>query len=58
MIYTAHDGNAFDAGKWEGVGPWKSRLLWGLVKWHRAGRRGPFGAQKVYFTVLTPDGKN
>ncbi len=28
-------------GKWEGVGPWKSRLFW-----HRAIRQVPFEAQK------------
>ncbi len=44
--------NAFDAGsihyegKWEGVGPWKLRLFWAPVKWHRANRRVRFGAQK------------
>jgi hypothetical protein len=42
-------------GKWEKVGPWKSRVFWALeiesflgpVKWHRADRRVPFGAQKA-----------
>ncbi len=44
--------NAFDAGstlylgKWEGVEPWKLRVFWAIVKWHRADRRVPFGAQK------------
>jgi len=34
-------------GQVEGVGPWKSKLFFlGLVKWHRAVRQMPFGAQK------------
>jgi hypothetical protein len=45
--------NAFDTGsihylgKWEGVGPLEIEIFLGLVKWHRAERRGPFGAQKT-----------
>ncbi len=27
-------------------GPWKPRVFWGPVKWHRAVRRVPFGAQE------------
>jgi hypothetical protein len=37
MIYTAPDvmqnfdaGSIHYEGKWEGVGPWKSRLFWAL----------------------------
>ncbi len=41
LIYTA----LHYEGKWEGFGPWKSRLL-GPVKWHRAVRRVPFGPKK------------
>ncbi len=32
-------------GKWEGVGPWNSPSFLGPVKWYRANRRVPFGAQ-------------
>ncbi len=48
--------NAVDAGsilyegKWEGAGPWK---FLGPVKWHRADRRVPFGAQKTCLHVHT-----
>ncbi len=43
--------NAFDAGsiryegKWEGVGPWKSRVFQAL-EWQRADRQVPLGTQK------------
>ncbi len=50
--------DAFDAGsihyegKWEGGWPWKARFFLGPVKWHRADRRGPFGAQKTLDTFV------
>jgi hypothetical protein len=53
MIYTGPVRNAFDAGsihyesKWEGVWPWKSRAFLCQVKWNRADRRVPFGAQNT-----------
>jgi hypothetical protein len=34
-------------GKWEGVGPWKSRVFLGPVKWHQTDRRVPFGPKKL-----------
>ncbi len=49
MIYTAR---AFDAdsihyeGKWEEGWALEIETLLGPVKWHRADRRVPFGAQK------------
>ncbi len=33
-------------GQVGGVGPWKRRVILGPMKWHRAERRVPFGAQK------------
>ncbi len=39
-------------GKWEGFGPWKLRLFWAFVKWHRSVRRVPFGAPKSPFQQL------
>jgi hypothetical protein len=52
MNYTApyvifDAGSIHYLGKWEGVGPWKSRVFLGPVKRHRADRRGPFGAQPL-----------
>ncbi len=52
MIYTALVGNAFDAGsihyegKWEGIGPWKTRVFLPPVKWLRGTRLSArFGVQ-------------
>jgi hypothetical protein len=59
MIYTAPCVMLFDAGrihylgKWEGIGPWK---FLGPVKWHRADRQVPFGAQKTQVTLTECEG--